>query len=65
MDFVDRIVQAYRDADLGDRMSLFLAYRDLRELFMEIELAERPTLTAAPRPGAMLHDLARQAVQKK
>ena len=64
MDFVERIVQAYRDADLGDRMSLFLAYRDLRDLFMEIELAERPTLAAAPCPGAAVHDLAGQAVQQ-
>ncbi len=62
MDFIDRIVQAYRDADLGDRMSFFLAYRDLRDVFMEIELTERPPLADAPCPGAVVQDLAGQAV---
>ncbi len=34
---VEKILEAYRFGDAGKRLSLFLAYRDLRDAFLSIE----------------------------
>jgi len=37
---IDQLLNAYREADYERRMFLFLEYRDLRELFTEIDATE-------------------------
>jgi|GEM_PF-5351191 len=51
MDPVERIVKDYRNAGEEHRLDLFLAYRDLRDRFREIERENRrPVLYRIPRP---------------
>ena len=40
MESVKTIMEKYAAADLGERLSLFLTYRDLREEFATIDRAE-------------------------
>ncbi len=34
---IEKIFEAYREGDEGKRLSLFLAYRDLRDIFIRME----------------------------
>lgn len=43
MDPVERILKDYRNAGEDQRLDLFLAYRDLRDRFREIEREEPST----------------------
>jgi hypothetical protein len=38
MEQIEEILDSYENSHADDRLSLFLAYRDLRESFMAIEL---------------------------
>jgi hypothetical protein len=40
MEQSEKILDSYKNSHTDDRLSLFLAYRDLRESFMAIELQE-------------------------
>jgi hypothetical protein len=40
MEQIKEILDSYKDSHADARLSLFLAYRDLRESFMAIELQE-------------------------
>lgn len=42
MKTLKEIVSEYEKADMYERTLLFLAYRDLRDIFMEIELRHLP-----------------------
>ncbi len=61
MDPVERILKDYRNAGEEHRMELFLAYRDLRDRFREIEggessagsLRESPASDGLTIPGAV------------
>ena len=47
MDTFERILNEYEDAGEGYRLDLFLAYRDLRDRFREIERPDCPEAPAA------------------
>ncbi len=51
MNALDKIVEAYTQADDERRLYMYLAHRELRNRFIEIELAEAP-LPAAPSTAA-------------
>jgi hypothetical protein len=40
MEQIEKILDSYKNSHADDRLSLFLAYRGLRESFMAIELQE-------------------------
>jgi hypothetical protein len=44
MKTLKEILSAYEKADEYERTLLFLAYRDLRDVFMEIELRRLPVI---------------------
>ena len=47
MENTDELLLQYEHADMDKRMSLFLTYRDLRDVFMEIELNSVPSRRGA------------------
>lgn len=59
---IEEILDEYRNGDEGKRLSLFLAYRDLRDHFSRIE-QEGPhdDLTIIRFPWSRKHRLARAA----
>jgi hypothetical protein len=58
MEQSEKILDSYKNSHADDRLSLFLAYRDLRDGFMAIELQEKaiPAKETIPaRPHASKH----------
>jgi hypothetical protein len=41
MEQIENLLDSYKNSDADDRLSLYLAYRDLRQSFMAIELQEK------------------------
>ncbi len=59
---IEKVIDEYRKGDEGKRLSLFLAYRDLRDFFMRLE-QENPNddLKIIAFPWHKRHRLARAA----
>lgn len=67
MQTTDHVVKAYKLADFERRMFLFLEYRDLRDVFTEIdesELFSGKRLRASQKTDTWLSKLKRAAVLK-
>ncbi len=59
---IEKVLEEYRKGDEGKRLSLFLGFRELRELFSRIEDESLPDDRAVIRfPWSRKHRLARAA----
>jgi hypothetical protein len=61
MESVKTIMEKYTNADGGKRLSMFLTYRDLREEFTTIDMAEMPGREGFPAKEKSKRELGRFA----